>query len=259
LQRFFVADKAKPAARQGRKTQCRYIEGTIMRRKFLVIAVALVMVMGMAGVSSGALVDWANWTSATPGVPGTASGNIGSNMLTYTGEFTFAQLSNIGTYYWTGALKGAPGDISPYISATVENNPPTADLIAQTGGYSGVNTITFSQAVTDPVMAIVSLGRPTQNVTYYFNQPFTILSQGPGWWGGPGTLTQSGNNLIGLEGDGTIQFLGTYTSISWTAPDFEFWYGFTVGVVPLPPTALLLGTGLLGLVGLGWRRARKEG
>ena len=30
-------------------------------------------------------------------------------------------------------------------------------------------------------------------------------------------------------------------------------------VVPIPPTAILLGSGLLGLVGLGWRRARKEG
>lgn len=28
--------------------------------------------------------------------------------------------------------------------------------------------------------------------------------------------------------------------------------------IPLPPTALLLGTGLIGLVGLGWRRKRKS-
>jgi hypothetical protein len=28
------------------------------------------------------------------------------------------------------------------------------------------------------------------------------------------------------------------------------------GAVPLPPSALLLGSGLLGLVGLGWRRGR---
>jgi hypothetical protein len=32
----------------------------------------------------------------------------------------------------------------------------------------------------------------------------------------------------------------------------------STSTVPLPPTALLLGSGLLGLVGLGWRRSRKE-
>lgn len=29
-----------------------------------------------------------------------------------------------------------------------------------------------------------------------------------------------------------------------------------VGLIPLPPTALLLGSGLLGLVGLGWRKRK---
>ena len=31
-----------------------------------------------------------------------------------------------------------------------------------------------------------------------------------------------------------------------------------VSAVPLPPSVLLMGTGILGLVGLGWRRSRKE-
>jgi len=36
----------------------------------------------------------------------------------------------------------------------------------------------------------------------------------------------------------------------------HWWLVDNINVVPLPPTALLLGSGLLGLVGLGWRRRK---
>ncbi len=53
-----------------------------------------------------------------------------------------------------------------------------------------------------------------------------------------------------LDGNGSVQFLGAYTSISWTNPQFEDFYGFNVGihgVVPEPSTWLLAARGVAGL------------
>ena len=150
-----------------------------MRKKFLAMAAVLVMVMGMAGVSSGAVVDWADWTSATPGLSGSAIGTIGSIGVSYNGEVSFAQTSG-GTNYWIAVSP----DPNPYISPVVANAPPAFDIIALVGGQDTANTISFTSPVTNPVMAIVSLGRPDQTVRYLFDQPFTVLSSGHGYWGG---------------------------------------------------------------------------
>jgi hypothetical protein len=46
----------------------------------------------------------------------------------------------------------------------------------------------------------------------------------------------SGNTVFGSEGNGTIRFLGTYSSIWWKNPLPEYFYGFTVGVPEKPRT-----------------------
>ena len=81
-------------------------------------------------------------------------------------------------------------------------------------------------------MAIVSLGAPGTVITYDFDSPFTIVSQGPGYWGGTNTsLTPlAGDVLQGEEGHGTIRFIGTFASFSWTVPKPEGWHGFTFGI-----------------------------
>jgi len=79
---------------------------------------------------------------------------------------------------------------------------------------------------------------------------------------GGSSITAAGNTVNGVEGNGTIQFNGTFTQISWTNPQFEFYYAFTVGAegtttpaIPEPGTYMLLGTGFLAISVLIRRRA----
>jgi hypothetical protein len=94
------------------------------------------------------------------------------------------------------------------------------------------------------------------------NEPFAIQAGGPSAEFGGGSITQPSSNVVsGIEGNGTIQFTGTFSTLQWTTPQFDNFSGFTVGIagvqtptVPEPVSLLLLGSGLAGLAAWRWMK-----
>jgi hypothetical protein len=181
-------------------------------------------------VTASNTVYYVDWTAADPGA-GTASGVInlpGGQSVNVTfqaigSSFMGAQLS-CGVDYWSPS--------APYISVEVPTAPPNCELLQLTGIPGTTYMVTLSQPIVDPIMAIVSLGSVANPTAYDFNAPFTIVSQGTGHFGGgAASLTQQpGDVLRGAEGHGTIKFLGTFSTFSWTMPNPEVWHGFTFAI-----------------------------
>jgi hypothetical protein len=134
---------------------------------------------------------------------------------------------------------------------------------AITSAYS--YTITFGDVIHNPLMHIGSLAS-----TLAFSGSPTIVKLS-----GQLGFTVSGSNIIGILDDstlgsgyndrnGTVEFLGDFTTLSFTAlrnynESVEDGIGLQIGLaaVPEPPTLALFGAGLFGLGVLRRRRKAK--
>ena len=130
-----------------------------------------------------------------------------------------------------------------YTSAVSPTNVRGADMLAASGStleeYKA-HTLSFSEDVTNAVMPIYSLGNPYGEGELTFSQPFVILSSNDKMSSGGDAST--GFTLKGTEGNGVIQFLGTYDTISWVVTGIEIWHGMSIGLTtpdnPLAGTAV---------------------
>lgn len=235
------------------------------------LAAMAVVVTALSFPARAVTVNWIVWTNfpASYGssvvVGGTtynyatfASGyiidpNTGfTNQVTYSGEVNSATASKLAI--WANS--------STYTSATVPNLPtPNNSYIALTGYPNLTNQLTFSMPISNFVMNIASLGNPSTTASYNFDSAPVVLSQGSGYWGAQTTaLSASGNVVSAREGNGTIQFNGTFSSLTWTTPADEFYSAFTIGAtstpaaVPEPSVVSLLVMGFGGVMAMRHRR-----
>ncbi len=169
--------------------------------------------------------EWVNWTAATPdhsrvtGTLVTGGRHVG---ITFEGAAFNSFVGPLPEPYF--------GPSSTYQSSFITGAPPLAsDLIVVAGGPgTGTYRISFSEAVTDPVLAIVSLGLTNSSRTVnfqtgmFFNQPVEVLSNGANYFAGgqwtPFFVAAGGTDLYGVESSGVVRFKGTFNEITWTSP-----------------------------------------
>ena len=204
---------------------------------------------------SAVTVSWTDWQSSTSNSANgqlLAGGSTVDVSYTGTGAHSFVQTTP-GKDYWTG---------SAYTNGVVANAPNSSstDVIALNQG--GTVTLSFSQAINNPFIAMNSWNGNLVDFTSNIN----IDSFGQGYWGNGTAINVTPTGFTGSgEFHGIISLIGNFKSISFTHTS-ENWHGFTVGVaglarppgqVPIPAAAFMFAPALLGFMGLR-RRAKNK-
>ncbi|MEO5818003.1 MAG: PEP-CTERM sorting domain-containing protein [Gemmatimonadaceae bacterium] len=219
--------------------------------------VGLLAVMSVAAIPfTASAQSWTDWYSASPGV---FYGTLVGTSVTYTGNYAGGQLTGSGgTDYFSPTAAYTQGGLT---APNAGGNVGFVQLV-----NPSVGLLSFGTPLTNIYLALISVGQGGTPVTYTFDQSFTVVSNNNSpncaFWG-CGSYTQSGNSITGTEFSGTLQFSGTYSSLSISTDPSENWHGFTVGAAsvtatPEPASLVLMGTGFAGIAGFARRRRKNR-
>ncbi len=233
---------------------------TTRTRTFLTLAVVAIACFALTSVASAATM-WVDWTSvsAYDTTGATITGSVGG--ATVTGTLGGSTEFNSSTVLDGTSTLFSSADYTPSVATT--------DAIWQRFYHTGDTiTFTFSSPVVDPrihFQSLQALVDPSPQDVLSYNATPTKLSGTADW-------SISGNNHRWTSGtrtaalDGTVEFDGTYSSITvtrlldlGTAWDTSQMQVTVESVVPEPSTLVLAAFsafGGLGLIGFGRRRKR---
>ena len=190
-----------------------------------------------AAANNDNVVSWVDWDANSyvqrNGGNSTVTGTAGGVTVKFSGESIGLNVGNKGwnhsgfDYDGNGPFNAPATQTSEYISFNA-------------GNRSG--TVTFSQPVVNPVMALQSLGAPKDGaVLWYGNEKFDVKTTGTvgGGWGS-GQIAEGPGGYVynwSAEGNGIVQFYGIYTQIDWVIVDTEHYGNFTIGFDAVAPAS----------------------
>ena len=150
--------------------------------------------------------QWATWNSVNSSA---AQGTISSGI-------------NISVNMSSGGLFTTGGMFSGGNFPSQFNVPINSTSIANTN--AGVFTFCFSSPVTNPQIALASIGAPAISVQINTSAPYQII------WSGIGMNYPNNTTLIGIEGYTIIRFPGTFTCLSFNYLQNESYCNIAFGI-----------------------------